>query len=284
MTLYRPRSGYPAIGALPTCAAPPNAKRAMAQRVYRAGSSQLTSPNLFLILDAEIPNAPDYLPWHLYHCLSNLVSGAFAGGLRQYGAGPGRYAGYFSTALPTGAVTTDQLADWLRSFLGTSTPDQALYLLFPGPKTVLGEPGFQYGVDFCAYHTILPGSGQTGSGQTGNGQTGSEGNGQPLPYGVMPYPTSGGCTLSGALSDLDALCMTASHELAEAMTDTVPGDGETGPEGEIDDFSPCLWSPVAVSFDGYRYQIQAYWSNAANACYQPPTASVQPIAPGAIPV
>ena len=242
--------------------------------VFHRGASQLTNPRLVLIFDAALLNdsagAPGagYLPWHLYHCLSALVSGPFAAGLQQYGAGPGAYAGYAALRFPTGTVTTDALAGWLtqavlrqaqdeRSGQIGSSGDQTLYMLFPGPNTVLGEPGFQYGVDFCAYHTVLPPAGGVGGRVSGV-----------IPYAVMPFPTASGCTLFGALPTLDALTMTASHELAEAMTDTVPGQGETGPQGEIDDFAPCLWSPVPITVDDFSYRIQAYWSEADQRCWQ----------------
>lgn len=244
------------------------------QRVFRTGNSQLTSPQLVLVFDHALTGRPDFLEWHLYNCLTWLVSGPFAQGLRQYGAGPGAYAGFYELAMPQGQVSTAQLADWLDTQIsqaslppssreGGQGVGQPLYLLFPGPAMQLGDPGFQYGVDFCAYHTV------TRAGAV---------------YGVMPYPTAQGCSLWGSLSPIDALCMTASHELAEAMTDAVPGQGETGPEGEIDDFAPCLWNPVSVmvplmvsqSNHGFTYQVQAYWSEADQRCWRPSAAAGNP--------
>jgi hypothetical protein len=268
--LYRSQPSSPAIAALPVCGsvhqgAPASsapvadapARASAAARVQHAGASQLNSPNIVLLFDAQYPNAELFYPWHLYHCLAGLVGGAFAAGLQQYGAGPGRYAGFSEPAFPAGPVSTDQLATWLDAELAAgSQPEQALYMLFPGLGTNLGEPGFQYGVDFCAYHSV-----------TAFGR----------PYAVMPYPIDqpghrsppGTCGQALGLSDLDCLTMTASHELAEAMTDAVPGEGEDGPEGEIDDFAPCLWNPVTISFDGWSYRIQAYWDKAAGACWTP---------------
>jgi hypothetical protein len=46
-------------------------------------------------------------------------------------------------------------------------------------------------------------------------------------------------------------------------------EGVDGAEGEIDDVAPCLWNPLPVSFDGWKYQIQAYWSDADGRCWQP---------------
>lgn len=118
-----------------------------------------------------------------------------------------------------------------------------------------GDPGFKYGVDFCAYHTVTP--------------TGAI-------CGVKPFPTAQGRSLWGQLSPIDALWMTAALELAKAVTDAIPGQGEDGPQGEIDDFAPCLWNPVPIAVDGYAYKVQAYWSEADQRCWTPPAPSSGP--------
>jgi hypothetical protein len=59
-----------------------------------------------------------------------------------------------------------------------------------------------------------------------------------LYYGVMPYPGCSGC--AGRLALLDALTTTSSHELCEAITDPVPGQGWYDDHyGEIGDI--CAW-------------------------------------------
>src|SRR6266478_5656148 len=55
---------------------------------------------------------------------------------------------------------------------------------------------------FCGYHDSIAGA---------------------IYYAVMPYPDCSGCV--GALHVLDALTSTSSHELCEAVTDPVPGQG-----------------------------------------------------------
>jgi len=44
-------------------------------------------------------------------------------------------------------------------------------------------------------------------------------------YGVIPYPNCTGCDNAGSV--FDSLTMITSHELAEAITDPVPGAGGT---------------------------------------------------------
>ena len=91
---------------------------------------------------------------------------------------------------------------------------------------------------FCGYHNA------TGSGAY---------------YAVMPYPGCTGC--AGGLALLDALTSTSSHELCEAITDPVPGQGWYDDQhGEIGDI--CAWQTRRLG----RYAVQLEWSNRQNAC------------------
>jgi hypothetical protein len=75
----------------------------------------------------------------------------------------------------------------------------------------------------------------------------------------MPYPGCNGCT--GGLSAFDALTSTSSHELCEAITDPIPGQGwYDDANGEIGDI--CAWETKKVD----RYTVQLEWSNQANRC------------------
>jgi hypothetical protein len=78
-------------------------------------------------------------------------------------------------------------------------------------------------------------------------------------YAVMPYPACSGCM--GALSAFDALTSTASHELCEAITDPIPGQGwYDDANGEIGDI--CAWRTRTLG----SYIIQLEWSNQAASC------------------
>ena len=79
-------------------------------------------------------------------------------------------------------------------------------------------------------------------------------------YAVMPYPDCSGCSGSG-LAPIDALTVTSSHELCEAITDPVPGQGwYDQSNGEIGDI--CAWQTKQVG----NYTVQQEWSNKANSC------------------
>jgi hypothetical protein len=83
--------------------------------------------------------------------------------------------------------------------------------------------------------------------------------GQSVFYAVMPFPGCPGCT--GGLAALDALTSTSSHELCEAITDPIPGQGwYDDNNGEIGDI--CAWKTRTLG----KYTIQLEWSNQAGSC------------------
>ena len=78
-------------------------------------------------------------------------------------------------------------------------------------------------------------------------------------YAVMPFPDCAGC--SSNLTTLEALTVTASHELCEAITDPIPGQGwYDNQNGEIGDI--CPWQTKKVGL----YTVQKEWSNQARRC------------------
>lgn len=214
-------------------------------------NDEMNHPNVYLLFD----DSGDFMnpaiggisyAWHLYNCLNGLVTGQFAEGLKQYGAGKGVYAGYQFVHFPD-AMNTESLEAFIDETVKTSLLND-LYFCFIRPYALVGDDNFQYGKQFCAYHSVSPNN---------------------TAYAAIPFPTVAGCSLFGQLSNLDAMCMTSSHELAEAMTDRTPGQGTVTNEGEIDDFAPCLWVPVSFTFNGWNYKIQGYWDELNKNCWTP---------------
>lgn len=71
----------------------------------------------------------------------------------------------------------------------------------------------------------------------------------------MPYPGCDGCL--GGLPTFNALTSTSSHELCEAITDPIPGQGwYDDANGEIGDI--CAWKTKQLGND----TVQLEWSNA----------------------
>jgi hypothetical protein len=113
-----------------------------------------------------------------------------------------------------------------------------LYFLFFPPGVKVAQGGSASCQSFCGYHNDIAGK---------------------MFYAVMPYPNCQGCT--GNLDTLDALTSTSSHELCEAITDPVPGDGwYDDNHGEIGDI--CAWQTKKLQ----NFTVQLEWSNKANQC------------------
>jgi hypothetical protein len=117
------------------------------------------------------------------------------------------------------------------------TPN-SLYFVFTPPGVAISLDGSSSCTTFCGYHNDI------------NGQ---------IFYAVMPYPDCTGCT--GSASVLDAITSTTSHELCEAITDPVPGQGwYDDNNGEIGDI--CAWQSKQLG----AYAVQLEWSNRAGSC------------------
>jgi hypothetical protein len=113
-----------------------------------------------------------------------------------------------------------------------------LYFVFLPDGVTVEQGGSASCQAFCGYHDSF---------------------GRNVYYAVMPYPGCAGCT--GGLALLDALTSTTSHELCEAITDPIPGQGwYDDNNGEIGDI--CAWKTRKLG----NYTVQLEWSNKANSC------------------
>jgi hypothetical protein len=117
------------------------------------------------------------------------------------------------------------------------TPN-TLYFVYLPPGVRVVQGGSASCQAFCGYHNDVSGQ---------------------IFYAAMPYPGCAGCL--GGLTTLDALTSTSSHELCEAITDSIPGQGwYDDANGEIGDI--CAWKTKKVG----QYTVQLEWSNKANKC------------------
>ena len=113
-----------------------------------------------------------------------------------------------------------------------------LYFIYVPPGVRVVQGGSASCQAFCGYHNNI---------------------GTQIFYAVMPYPGCSGCT--GGLAVSDALTSTSSHELCEAITDPIPGQGwYDDSNGEIGDI--CAWKTKKLG----AFTVQLEWSNKANAC------------------
>jgi hypothetical protein len=113
-----------------------------------------------------------------------------------------------------------------------------LYFVYLPPGVAVVQGGGRSCQAFCGYHDNIDGQ---------------------VFYAAMPYPGCTGCT--GGLSVGEALTSTSSHELCEAITDAIPGQGwYDDVHGEIGDI--CAWKTKKIG----AYTVQLEWSNKVNAC------------------
>jgi hypothetical protein len=164
--------------------------------------------------------------------------------LGQYKIAAGRRTGSatITTGSPGTSVTDASLQMFLQQQITKGVVPKVrantLYFIYvpPGVRVVMG--GSASCQAFCGYHNAIGGK---------------------TFYAVMPYPGCSGCT--GGLPAFDALTSTSSHELCEAITDPIPGQGwYDDANGEIGDI--CAWQTKKVG----PYTVQLEWSNKAGQC------------------
>jgi len=123
-----------------------------------------------------------------------------------------------------------------------------LYFIYLPPGVGVTAFGAKSCQQFCGYHDAF-------AGQDNLGQP------QQIFYAVMPFLDCPGCILAAPNTQLDAITSVSSHELCEAITDAVPGEGwYDDNNGEIGDI--CAWQQRTLG----GYTIQQEWSNAQNQC------------------
>lgn len=161
--------------------------------------------------------------------------------------GPGSWIGRAVVTSPTPqhVVSDAKIQHLITRELGNASfpaPDaNTLYFVYLPPGVAVVQGGDRSCQAFCGYHNNF-----------------SHGAGD-IFYAAMPYPGCQGCTSD--LTPLDALTSTSSHELCEAITDPIPGQGwYDDVHGEIGDI--CAWKTKKIG----THTVQLEWSNNAAAC------------------
>jgi hypothetical protein len=148
-----------------------------------------------------------------------------------------------TTPAPSASVTDQAIQQLLqREIPGNAAFPQpspnTLYFVFLPSGTTVVQDGRSSCQQFCGYHDVI---------------------GSRIFYAVMPFPDCPGCL--GGVPQLDALTSTSSHELCEAITDPIPGQGwYDDANGEIGDI--CAWKSKKIG----KFTVQLEWSNRADKC------------------
>jgi hypothetical protein len=230
------------------------------ERAAPAVAPQLTYRNGPLIENVEVftifwgpawqkPPASDLVP-KINQFFGDILKSALIDQLSEYSVpgqtiGHGSFTGTLTITSPhlRKSVSDTAIQHMLQREISTNNAvpqpsPNTLYFIYvePGVKVVQGG-GASCQV-FCGYHNDISGQ---------------------IFYAVMPYPGCQGCT--GSLDPFDALTSTSSHELCEAITDAIPGQGwYDDTNGEIGDI--CAWKTKKIG----AYTVQLEWSNKANKC------------------
>jgi hypothetical protein len=179
-----------------------------------------------------------------------IVQSALIDQLAEYSvpAWPIGHGSYLGTRVVTAPelgsnVTDTDIREMLEREIAAKVPlpppdPNLLYFLYLPPGVSVTAGSDRSCQAFCGYHDAIDGR---------------------TFYAVMPYPGCRGCT--GDLAVLDALTSTSSHELCEAITDPIPGQGWYDDDhGEIADV--CAWQTKRLG----DYLVQLEWSNAQGGC------------------
>jgi len=148
-----------------------------------------------------------------------------------------------TTPAPSASVTDQDIQQLLQREISSNAAfpqpsANTLYFVFLPSGTTVVQGGSRSCQQFCGYHDAI---------------------GSRIFYAVMPFPDCAGCL--GGLAQLDALTSTTSHELCEAITDPIPGQGwYDDANGEIGDI--CAWKSKKLG----KYAVQLEWSNQADKC------------------
>jgi hypothetical protein len=165
----------------------------------------------------------------------------------RYGTGSGSYLGPVDgPALPSGTVLDDSAARLqIQTLLDAGTlqvdPNSLFMLILPdGVTSRFDSDGSESCSAFCGYHDAF-------------GYRGVD-----VAYAVLPSPT--GCQGCGN-GDMGDFTAVYAHELAESVTDKVPGHGWIATDGqENGDLEAWIlfgWGPTS---DPRRYTVQGYYT------------------------
>jgi hypothetical protein len=233
-------------------AAVPDGAPAPAPKLTYRGGPLLTNVEVFTVFWGSAWQNPPLadMATKLNTFFDNILVGPLIGQLSEYDV-PGKSIGNgkrIGTATVTSPALKHAVADgaiqhMLRQEIavnpGFPQPGpNLLYFVYLPPGVSVTFQGSRSCTAFCGYHNDI------------NGQ---------IFYAVMPYAGCNGC-LGGAQA-FDALTSTSSHELCEAITDAIPGQGwYDDVHGEIGDI--CAWTTKQIG----GYTVQKEWSNQKNDC------------------
>ncbi len=217
------------------------------------GGSVLAHPKLFIIYCG---------PWwgdtaKLEQYAKELMSYGYLSPLSAYGSGQGSFIGSFLTATVTGTVDDAALQGILKDLIAKKSvpaPDgNTLYAMLLMDGVTVTQGGSSSCGAFCGYHGNL------------DAQTF---------YSVQPSTGCATCNMGDAFA---AFTMVLGHEVAEACTDAIPGEGWFNDATGMENADEWAWDPKPYG----PWTVQPYQVNGVGADFGPyaapsPTPQPQP--------
>jgi hypothetical protein len=229
----------------------PHAGPTPAPKLTYRGGPLIANVKVFIVFwGSAWQNAQSALATQIENFFQAILSSSLIDQLAEYSTpqvkiGHGQVIGKAVVTSPTPrkSISDTAIRTMLQHHVATDSnfpqPDaNTLYFVYAPPGSVIVQGGSRSCQAFCGYHENIGGQ---------------------LFYAAMPYPNCNGCL--GGLTVENALTSTSSHEMCEAITDPIPGQGwYDDVHGEIGDI--CAWQTKTIG----QWTVQLEWSNKAGAC------------------
>jgi hypothetical protein len=252
----------PSVRVMPAFAGAPASAPDVNRTLVDHGAGALDGASVVVVADFGFQADSDGTAFTVYDAVVSMLApeGEFFRGLAQYGVHTVTDEGWaWLTPNDAHAVpepSYDDLVALVAPYVGTGRLVLLVTRMQPRWE------GFAWGQQYAAFHTttregfpfavivVPPGPSTDSISDTGNG-------------GRPPGWTS-----------LQATTVLLSHELVESLLDTAAdGSGWSAPDGESDDYAPCVWVPQTLPSsryaDRFSYWVQGYWRNDTGACWAP---------------
>lgn len=213
------------------------------------GGPLITRPEVFVVFlgSAWKKNTTD--TGFIQRFFPSILSSSLMDQLQEYNTGSYKYGygKFLGSAILTHTYRGKKISDtqiqnllkkWIAAGQVPPAGKQTIYFVYtpPGIQVTAGQEASC--TVFCGYHDAIDSN---------------------IFYAAMPYPSCNGCL--GGLTTQQSLSVTSSHELCEAMTDPVPGNGwYNAAKGESGDYCGFVFKTV----NGYT--VQQEWSNKLSGC------------------
>jgi hypothetical protein len=214
-----------------------------AQNFHNVAGSQIAQPNVTNIYLGAFWGDRQFVEGFS----KAIVENGYLDPLRDlgYGTGPGTYVGPIDGPVQANGSNFQEsdAQACLQGMLDAATiqgdASSLFVLILPDGVTAFTQDGSQSCAQFCGFHDAF------------------DYNGTSIAYAVLPSSLCQGC--GGQIGDFTAVY---AHELAESITDKVPGQGWVSDDGEENgDLEAWIlfgWGPPE---DPNRYTVQGYYTN-----------------------